>query len=893
MGESNLYVANLVHDLGAGLDYNYDIMKRGLEPYLNYLKNLRLYYKSKSLEWKIQLHEGLNLKKNKGQHGSNKSHKNTVWIDLSELNYDQLEQLFENKGKWIVEYDDNVTRTKSNKIDIVSFNRSEKALEIKQAPTKQYASIPFSTYQIDKQINAVKSLLHYPLPKYEELLKLFHRVEDTEWGKIDDDIDVKKWFVLTEDRDGTHEQKEFVKKALATPDFAVLEGPPGSGKTTVLSELVLQLISQNKRVLFCASTHVAVDNLLERLVAIDTDAGKPIDFSLVPVRIGDSESISDTIEDYRYEKFTNTIKQNIVSNLSDRKSKSRAQEMLSKVIENNDDVIELLARDGVNLACGTTIGILKHPDIVQDRIQSQFDVLIIDEASKTTFQEFLVPALFARRWIIVGDTKQLVPYVDTESVSEQMNMCIDHKLSIVSRNIFLAGAKNPTPTLVITDSEDTRCMYNSMCQNFGVSIHDAGNQDGKITANIVLVSAESFLRRKSEFLAFIKQRSKNITIDIDEQIKNKWSITKKQKNKSMQSAGGEILKQINQIQRRLGSDNYTRTWGYEMAWRIISLMSDNISDANKGREKKKQEISQLVSIPNSYHESNNVDQKLSDVLRIAFPSILEMLQRGFKLDLGRIGITNSAQDSEETSMDYESNLSDIAIINGIPKEHFDMRHTLLKWQYRMHSELASFSHVHVYDEKALFTPDDINEQRAWSYDRYDKRLEWINVTGNNPLDQKTGRAQNVNKNEAETIISELENFYKWAKTHPKPDSTPWRIAVLSFYTQQVSLLKRRIGVMTSKGSFNTFRMPSNGPARIIGEIRTVDSFQGHESDVVFLSMAKTNPTIFLTNLNRLNVAITRARYQYVIVGDKKVMSKSDSYLGKLACSVHLKGGHQS
>lgn len=48
--------------------------------------------------------------------------------------------------------------------------------------------------------------------------------------------------------------------------------------------------------------------------------------------------------------------------------------------------------DAANLVCGTTIGILQHPDIKGNgAATAPFDVLIVDEASKMTFQEFLVP----------------------------------------------------------------------------------------------------------------------------------------------------------------------------------------------------------------------------------------------------------------------------------------------------------------------------------------------------------------------------------------------------------------------------------------------------------------------------------------------------------------------
>ena len=80
--------------------------------------------------------------------------------------------------------------------------------------------------------------------------------------------------------------------------------------------------------------------------------------------------------------------------------------------------------------CGTTIGILQHPDLKEHRDKSgghaspDFDVLIVDEASKTPFQEFLVPALLAKRWIIVGDPKQLSPYVDDEAMAVNIEACL-------------------------------------------------------------------------------------------------------------------------------------------------------------------------------------------------------------------------------------------------------------------------------------------------------------------------------------------------------------------------------------------------------------------------------------------------------------------------------------
>ena len=52
--------------------------------------------------------------------------------------------------------------------------------------------------------------------------------------------------------------------------------------------------------------------------------------------------------------------------------------------------------------------------------QPHWDTLIIDECSKTTFNEFIVPAMYCRRFILVGDIRQLPPYTQEDEFKSNL-----------------------------------------------------------------------------------------------------------------------------------------------------------------------------------------------------------------------------------------------------------------------------------------------------------------------------------------------------------------------------------------------------------------------------------------------------------------------------------------
>lgn len=867
----NLYTRNLSDELGEDYVYNQSEIRKRLKPYLDYYNEIRKYYQNPIVKIEyVKLKPSLeDIYKHMKIYKQNQTVQDPILLDLKKLTDEQLEKIFKNEIQSVYQHSngDKKVKRRQNRIKVIKHDKDNKILRLEKTPAKEMISIFVDTYQIDMMHDAIRRLAYKPRPEYGPLLRLFYEEDQASWPYLHEEH-VDDWFLLTEERKGVSEQQKFVEKALGATDFTFLEGPPGSGKTTTLCELVLQLVARKKRVLFCASTHVAVDNLLEKLVDRRLESETE---DLIAIRIGESPKISKSIEDYKYKEFVNVIKNSMIEGLANAKSASPAQNMLKDVLNQKDDGISRLARDCANLVCGTTIGILSHPDI-KNGTASRFDYMILDEASKTTFQEFLVPALHADRWVIVGDIKQLSPYMDQDEIAKHLDSCIsnsDTKRSCLDAFLASVKTRQSRTTVVVNTEPDLKDMYKKQCDKLGIEFYDADKEKEAVKnphssdkhykaktddmhRRIIIGSPDSIYKLEIPKDMMIRDHRFDQYEEIDPQKREKYMKEDK------------IMKKIPEPWRSayLGKEQKKQSkgdWGSELAWRLSSRSPDH------------DKLWNLLPVDGE----SRLDRKLTNVRMITLPSILELLQHGFdaRLDKSESSDTGSDEDSHEDDDEYDGEYS--VEMNPLPQDAFKDRHELLIWQHRMHPHIALFSHKHVYNEEALRTPSVLKIERKWEYSADDKRFVWIPVEN-----KKTGKGSKgySNKDESIRVIQEIEKFYKYARNHKRQDSMPWEVTVLVFYKDQEKMLRKDLQEFTKQKMEHSFELPPNKPIILI-ELRTVDSFQGHESDVVFISMANETPTMFLDNINRINVAVTRARYQCVIIGSQKLAK--GKILGKL------------
>jgi superfamily I DNA and/or RNA helicase len=198
---------------------------------------------------------------------------------------------------------------------------------------------------------------------------------------------------------------------------------------------------------------------------------------------------------------------------------------------------------------------------------------------------------------------------------------------------------------------------------------------------------------------------------------------------------------------------------------------------------------------------------------------------------------------------------------------------LLNEQYRMHQHIMGYSSG-VFYRNLLQAHTTV--ARHLLHDA-ETPLAFIDTAGCG-YEEKQEQTAISNPDEAALLLRHLSQLVTSLQPHYSGGTFP-SIAVISPYREQIYVLRELMQ-----------HSPALLPYSANITINTIDSFQGQERDIVYISMTRSNDagTIgFLSDIRRMNVAMTRARKKLVVIGDSATLSRLAFYADFIAYAEQL------
>ncbi|KJA25231.1 hypothetical protein HYPSUDRAFT_64818 [Hypholoma sublateritium FD-334 SS-4] len=232
-------------------------------------------------------------------------------------------------------------------------------------------------------------------------------------------------------------QKIAVRFCLESPEAACIHGPPGTGKTHTLIEIIQQLTRKTtsnpnpSRVLVCGASNLAVDNILERLLALPvadktqklrvTRIGHPARVMAHEGILGSTLEVKATLTDQA--ALARDVKDELETTLGILSGKGKG--VKGKGPRGPErrkmwDDVKALRKEYRQREGGVVKSVLKDSQVVLATCHSsggrqlynqEFDVVIIDEATQALEAVCWIPIFKAKKLILAGDPMQLPPTI--------------------------------------------------------------------------------------------------------------------------------------------------------------------------------------------------------------------------------------------------------------------------------------------------------------------------------------------------------------------------------------------------------------------------------------------------------------------------------------------------
>ncbi|UYP00452.1 IGHMBP2 family helicase [Oceanotoga sp. DSM 15011] len=335
---------------------------------------------------------------------------------------------------------------------------------------KKYITIAFGTNVPDWIFRKVRIDLYFNDVIYKRMNKALEKLKKLSDKKITKMLNekIEQKININQidffDKQLNEYQKLCVEKALSHETLYILHGPPGTGKTRTIIEIIKQEAKKGKKVLATAESNIAADNIAERLndqfkitrLGHPARTSKKIKEKTIYNQLEMSETyknakkMREEMEYYiqirnKYKKPTPSLRrgmhdEDIIKHAKNNKNfrgiSSKVLKSMSNWIKENE-LIEDLYKNIKYMEEFAMKNIIEEADIIvttnsgagSEYLEKiKFDVNVIDEASQAKEPSCLIPLIKSEKVILTGDHKQLPPTIISKEAKDILEKTLFERL---------------------------------------------------------------------------------------------------------------------------------------------------------------------------------------------------------------------------------------------------------------------------------------------------------------------------------------------------------------------------------------------------------------------------------------------------------------------------------
>ena len=694
-------------------------------------------------------------------------------------------------------------------------------------------------------------------------------------------------------------QKLAVEYGISDAPLFLLKGPPGTGKTTIIVEIIRQAIHSGQRVLLTSQTHQAVENVLEKLSGL-VESGEDKVIRMVHYTAQEGKA-SELAKRYSDGSGTEEIKV-IRANVSER---------LGKIGERvaatcNPSVMESLRR-----LCDEGAECAKRIESAQDARRIDLEALDRELEAAIAKVDSESASLIAALEGSVGDEIRL----GQQNLSAKKKALAKETGAVLAREKVIAAKQDRIKSLSNGHWGKLLSVFSLFSDNFDMEAvrkqletakmerFEAVLKRGTLSGEIHDIQNKIAERQRvyAQTKTAIEQTAASKRSANSAEVEKRRSRRLTEHNKAIDRVRELHMRQIENLNCFLGDDTGLSVDSSASDWaevrrrveqdrKRLNDIQEYLSQWEKTIVEKPEAVAKFLNSQANVFLATCVgvggwrslmdgtyDRRFEDVDGIKPDRFFDLVivdeaghatcaETIIPLSMGRrailIGDDKQLPPIDDADLETESLFSMLWEDQGC-----NVPRVMLDTQFRMHPDIANFVSATFYNGelKNGVTESD----RAFQFSSFNRPVCLLS-TSNQPNHYENWKNPSYeNPLEARYVKEILSALISHCNEHGAKGETV-SVAVITPYAEQVSLIRQYVKPLIG----------ASGNVQITeDDIASVDKFQGGERDIVIASFVRSPrpktyaPKLtFVQDLKRMNVAFSRPRKMLILVGDIKALS---------------------